>query len=256
VLPAELGSCSAPSGSPTKSDRRRATPPPHPALHDSGEADGLLFYVIPSSRRSLPRTFSGEALSIASHRHRAADRHGAGHAPRPRSVHDHQPENILPRRGGDGDPTSAALAVGAAPGAAHRHRLMVGTPEYISPSRPRQTDAGSSERRLQPRLRPLRDGSRASRRTPGPRPSVIAKTIHRTRCPPSAVSGRRCRRPWSRRYESARQGPATGFTSLPHWPTRSPRCRHQPRSRRGGAPLPQPERRPGNEFFADGSPKT
>ncbi len=108
-------------------------------LHDSGEADGLLFYVMPhvegeSLRQRLDREHQlpvDEAVRIASEVAQALDyahRHGVVHR-------DMKPANILLQ---DGKPVVAdfgiALAVGAAGGGRLTETgLSLGTPHYMSP---------------------------------------------------------------------------------------------------------------------------
>ena len=108
-------------------------------LHDSGEADGLLFYVMPyvrgeSLRQKLSREKQlsiDEAIAIVRQVASALDHaHACGLIHR-----DIKPENILLH---EGEAMVAdfgiALAAGAAPGERLTATgLMVGTPEYMSP---------------------------------------------------------------------------------------------------------------------------
>jgi serine/threonine-protein kinase len=108
-------------------------------LHDSGEADGLLFYVMPyvrgeSLRQKLNRQGQlpiGEALRIVRDVASALD-----HAHRHNLVHrDIKPENILLHEG-EAMVTDFGIALAAGPADGERLTelgLMVGTPEYASP---------------------------------------------------------------------------------------------------------------------------
>jgi len=123
-------------------------------LHDSGEADGLLYYVMPwvrgeSLRQRLVRERQlplDEAIAIA--RQAAA---ALGHAHARGIIHrDVKPENILLH---EGEAMVAdfgiALAIGGADSALDERLtatgLMVGTPEYASP------EQAAGERALDPR---------------------------------------------------------------------------------------------------------
>ena len=120
------------------------------ALHDSGEADGLLFYVMPyvrgeSLRQRLtrePQLPIDEAIRIARQVASALD-----HAHAQNLVHrDIKPENILLH---EGEAMVADFGIALAAGAADGDRLTetglrVGTPEYTSPEQAvgeRQLDA-------------------------------------------------------------------------------------------------------------------
>ena len=108
-------------------------------LHDSGEADGLLFYVMPyvrgdSLRARLAREHQlpiDDAVRIATHLAEALD-----YAHRQGVIHrDLKPANVLLQ---DGEPVIAdfgiALAVGAAGGGRLTETGMsLGTPHYMSP---------------------------------------------------------------------------------------------------------------------------
>ncbi|HEY3012926.1 MAG TPA: protein kinase, partial [Gemmatimonadales bacterium] len=108
-------------------------------LHDSGEADGLLFYVMPyvrgeSLRQKLSREKQlsiDEAIAIVRQIASALD-HAHAHGLIHRDI---KPENILLHEG-EAMVTDfgIALAAGAAPGERLTVTgLMVGTPEYMSP---------------------------------------------------------------------------------------------------------------------------
>ena len=120
------------------------------ALHDSGEADGLLFYVMPyvrgeSLRQKLDRQGQlpiDEALRIVRQVASALE-----HAHAQNLVHrDIKPENILLH---EGEAMVTDFGIALAAGAADGERLtetglMVGTPEYASPEQAvgeRQLDA-------------------------------------------------------------------------------------------------------------------
>jgi eukaryotic-like serine/threonine-protein kinase len=119
-------------------------------LHDSGEADGLLFYVMPyvrgdSLRQKLTRQYQlpiDEALRIVRQVASALD-----HAHGQHLVHrDIKPENILLH---EGEAMVTDFGIALAAGAAEGERLTeigftVGTPEYTSPEQAvgeRQLDA-------------------------------------------------------------------------------------------------------------------
>ncbi|MGH7497260.1 MAG: protein kinase domain-containing protein [Gemmatimonadales bacterium] len=108
-------------------------------LHDSGEADGLLFYVMPyvrgeSLRQKLSRETQlsiDEAVAIVRQVASALD-HAHAHGLIHRDI---KPENILLH---EGEAMVADFGIALAPGAAPGERLtgtglMVGTPEYMSP---------------------------------------------------------------------------------------------------------------------------
>ena len=133
-------------------------------LHDSGEADGFLFYVMPylegeslqdriDREKQLP---VGEAVRIATAVANALD-----HAHRHKVIHrDIKPANILLQ---DGEPVVAdfgiALAVGAAGGTRLTETgLSLGTPFYMSPEAgDRRSDRRGAKRRLRAGVRALRD---------------------------------------------------------------------------------------------------
>jgi serine/threonine-protein kinase len=119
-------------------------------LYDSGDADGLLFYVMPyvrgeSLRQKLARERQlpvDEAIGIARQAASALDyahAHGLIHR-------DIKPENILLH---EGEAMVADFGIAVAPGSAPGDRLtatglMVGTPEYMSP------EQAAGERTLDP----------------------------------------------------------------------------------------------------------
>jgi serine/threonine-protein kinase len=120
-------------------------------LHDSGEADGLLFYVMPyirgeSLRQKLTREKQltiPEAIAIVRQVASALD-HAHAHALIHRDI---KPENILLHEG-EAMVTDfgIALAVDGTPGERLTATgLMVGTPEYMSP------EQAAAERTLDPR---------------------------------------------------------------------------------------------------------
>ncbi len=108
-------------------------------LHDSGEVDGFLFYVMPhiegeSLRERIDREKQlpvDEAVRIATNVAEALD-----YAHRKGVIHrDIKPANILLQ---DGEPVVADFGIGLALGVAGSHRLTatglsVGTPQYMSP---------------------------------------------------------------------------------------------------------------------------
>jgi serine/threonine protein kinase/tetratricopeptide (TPR) repeat protein len=152
VLRPELGSVLGPERF-TREIRIAAglTHPHIMPLYDSGDADGLLFYVMPYVRgesirqklareRQLPIT---EAIAIVRQVASALD-HAHAHGLIHRDI---KPENILLHEG-EAMVTDfgIALAAGAAPGDRLTETgLMVGTPEYMSP------EQASGERTLDPR---------------------------------------------------------------------------------------------------------
>ena len=108
-------------------------------LHDSGEADGLLFYVMPyvrggSLRQKLSREQRlsiDEAVGIVRHVASALD-HAHAHGLIHRDI---KPENILLHEG-EAMVTDFGIALAAATGPGERLTatgLMLGTPEYMSP---------------------------------------------------------------------------------------------------------------------------
>ncbi len=120
-------------------------------LHDSGEADGLLFYVMPYVRgESLRQKLSRERQLSIDEAIRIARQVASalGHAHAHGLIHrDIKPENILLLEG-EAMVTDfgIALAAGAAPGERLTATgLMVGTPEYMSP------EEAAGERTLDPR---------------------------------------------------------------------------------------------------------
>jgi eukaryotic-like serine/threonine-protein kinase len=152
VLRPELGSLLGPER--FTREIRMAAGLTHPhilPLHDSGEADGLLFYVMPyvsgeSLRQKLSREKQlsiDETIAIVRQIASALD-HAHAHGLVHRDV---KPENILLHEG-EAMVTDfgIALAAGAAPGERLTATgLMVGTPEYMSP------EQAAGERTLDPR---------------------------------------------------------------------------------------------------------
>ena len=152
VLRPELGSMLGPDR--FTREIRMAAGLTHPhilPLHDSGEADGLLFYVMPyvrgeSLRQKLSREKQlpiEETIAIVRQVASALD-HAHAHGLIHRDI---KPENILLHEG-EAMVTDfgIALAAGAAPGERLTATgLMVGTPEYMSP------EQAAGERTLDPR---------------------------------------------------------------------------------------------------------
>jgi len=152
VLRPELGSVLGPER--FTREIRMAAGLTHPhilPLHDSGEAGGLLFYVMPyvrgeslrqrlSRKKQLP---TEEAVAIVRQVAAALD-HAHGHG----LVHrDIKPENILLHEG-EAMVTDFGIALAADGSAGERLTatgLMVGTPEYMSP------EQAAGERTLDPR---------------------------------------------------------------------------------------------------------
>jgi len=152
VLRPELGSVLGPER--FTREIRMAAGLTHPhilPLHDSGEAGGLLFYVMPyvrgeslrqrlSRQKQLP---TEEAAAIVRQVAAALD-HAHGHG----LVHrDIKPENILLHEG-EAMVTDFGIALAAGGAAGERLTatgLMVGTPEYMSP------EQAAGERTLDPR---------------------------------------------------------------------------------------------------------
>jgi serine/threonine protein kinase/Tfp pilus assembly protein PilF len=139
VLRPELGSMLGPERFGREIQMAAALNHPHILpLHDSGEAAGLLFYVMPyvrgeSLRQRLAREHQlpiDEAIDIARHVASALD-HAHAHG----LVHrDIKPENILLHEG-EAMVTDfgIALAAGAADDRLTSAGLMIGTPAYMSP---------------------------------------------------------------------------------------------------------------------------
>jgi serine/threonine-protein kinase len=125
--------------SPGDRDHGEPAPPPHPALYDSGESGGFLYYVMPliegeSLRERLirenPFSIDGGAPDHPGGRRRARL------CPRPRVVHrDIKPENIML---GNGHAVVADFGIAKAMselggGSLTQTGLAVGTPAYMSP---------------------------------------------------------------------------------------------------------------------------
>ena len=170
-------------------------------LFDSGEADGLLYYVMPfvegeSLRDRLDREKQlpiDDALRIAREVAGALDyahEHGVIHR-------DIKPENILLH---DGRALVAdfgiALAV-AAGGRTHRDRALARHAALHEPrAGDRRARARRAQRHLRARLRALRDARRASRRSPGhAAQAIVAKVMTERRRRPWRAGARRSRAP-------------------------------------------------------------
>ena len=158
---------SAPSGSSARSDSRPAAAPPHPAVHDSGSADGQLWFTMPyvegeSLRDRLtrePQLPLDEAIRIAREVADALDyahRHGVIHR-------DIKPENIL-LAGGHAMVADFGIARALVAGGGERLTetgMALGTPHYMSPEQAAaERDAGRPHRHLLPGLRAVRDAGR------------------------------------------------------------------------------------------------
>jgi serine/threonine protein kinase/tetratricopeptide (TPR) repeat protein len=140
VLRPELGSLLGPDRFTREIRIAAALNHPHILpLHDSGEADGLLFYVMPyvrggSLRQKLSREQRlsiDEAVGIVRHVASALD-HAHAHGLIHRDI---KPENILLHEG-EAMVTDFGIALAATTGPGERLTatgLMLGTPEYMSP---------------------------------------------------------------------------------------------------------------------------
>ncbi|MGH7580545.1 MAG: serine/threonine-protein kinase, partial [Gemmatimonadales bacterium] len=140
VLRPELGSLLGPDRFTREIRVAAALNHPHILpLHDSGEADGLLFYVMPyvrggSLRQKLSREQRlsiDEAVGIVRHVASALD-HAHAHGLIHRDI---KPENILLHEG-EAMVTDFGIALAAGTGPGERLTatgLMLGTPEYMSP---------------------------------------------------------------------------------------------------------------------------